>query len=283
MIDGAPLLHAVAAASATLAESGSPRLDAELLLAHALGVRRLDLYLQADRALRPVEATAFRGLLRARQNGAPVAYLVGRKDFFGLELEVTPDVLIPRPETERLVEAALEWARRLSLRRVADVGTGSGAIALALAQNLPAVRVDALDCSPAALAVAERNARRLGLSDQIRFLLGDLTDPLSTPVEMLLANLPYVADPDWEDLPPAVRTHEPALALRGGADGLDVYRGLLRKAGAGPLTPGGLLLLEMDPRQREALVALVRTHLRSATIEVVPDLTGRDRVLIART
>lgn len=271
----------MAAASAVLAGSSSPRLDAELLLAHALRVRRLDLYLQSERALQPAETAEFQRLLQARQGGAPVAHLIRRKEFFGLELEVTPDVLIPRPETERLVEVALEWARGHPLRHIADIGTGSGAIALALAHHLPEVQVEATDISPAALAVARRNGDRLGLAQRVRWLPGDVTDPLTVRAEMLVANLPYIADSLWFQLPDCVREHEPPEALRGGPDGLDLYRVLLERL-PGHLEPGALVALEMDPRQRDALQHLVQTRLHPVQVEVVPDLAGRDRVLVAR-
>jgi release factor glutamine methyltransferase len=280
-IKGSGLLQAAAAAAGRLGSSPSPRLDAELLLAHSLRVRRLDLYLQTERRLDPAEAAAFEQLLRARQTGAPIAYLVGRKEFMGLNLEVTPDVLIPRPETECLVEAVLEWARGSQVRRVADIGTGSGAIALALAHYLPEVRVEATDVSPAALAVAARNAERLGLAGRVCFREGDLLTPLSEPVEVLAANLPYVSDRDWADLPASVRDHEPAAALRGGEDGLAVYRRLL-PAVPRVLNRGGVVALELDPRQRGALTALVAEHLQPAQLEVLADLSGRDRVIFAR-
>jgi release factor glutamine methyltransferase len=252
-----------------------------LLLAHSLRIRRLDLYLQAERRLGPAEAAAFEQLLRARQTGAPVAYLVGCKEFMGLNLEVTPAVLIPRPETERLVEAVLEWARGSQVRRIADIGTGSGAIALALAHYLPEVLVDATDVSSAALAVAARNAKRLGLAARVRFLEGDLVTPIAEPVEVLVANLPYVSDREWADLPASVRDHEPAGALRGGEDGLAVYRRLLPEARR-VLSQGGVVVVEHDPRQREALTALVAEHLQPAELEVLADLSGRDRVIFAR-
>lgn len=271
----------MAAAAGTLGSSPSPRLDAELLLAHALQIRRLDLYLQAERRLGPAEAAAFGQLLRARQTGAPVAYLVGHKEFMGLNLEVTRDVLIPRPETECLMEAVLEWARGTRVRRIADIGTGSGAIALALAHYLPEVLVEATDASPAALAVAARNAARLGLAGRVRFLEGDLVGPISEPVDVLVANLPYVSDRDWAGLPASVRDHEPAGALRGGEDGLALYRRLL--AGAGRVMGrGAVLALEMDPRQREGLTTLVQRQAGMLQVEVLRDLSGRDRVIFAR-
>lgn len=275
------LLQAVAAASAVLTRSPSPRLDAELLLAHALRVRRLDLYLQSERVLEPEEAAEFQRLIEARQADAPVAYLTRRKEFFGLELEVTPDVLIPRPETERLVEVALEWARGHPVRYIADIGTGSGGLALALAHHLPEALVEATDISPAALAVAARNGDRLGLAARIRWLAGDVADPLTVRAELLVANLPYIADPLWDQLPPCVRLHEPPVALRGGPDGLEIYRLLLARLKE-HLAPGALVALEMDPQQRAELHQLVQTGLQPAQIDVVPDLAGRDRVLVAR-
>jgi release factor glutamine methyltransferase len=265
------------------ATSPSPRLDAELLLAHALGWPRARLL--AERAYAPdaERAAAFAALVDRRAALEPVAYLTGRKEFFGLELEVSPATLVPRPETELLVELALAEARRLAARTgpaltIADVGTGSGAIAVALAAHLPAATVYATDLSAAALAVAERNVARHGLAGRVRLLHGDLLAPLPAPVDLVVGNPPYTVLAEVE---PNVRAHEPWLALDGGPDGAAVYR---RLAATLPphLRPGGAALLEIGSWQGELVAGLLREALPGAAVAVHRDLAGLDRVVVAR-
>jgi release factor glutamine methyltransferase len=260
----------------------TPRLDAELLAAHALALPRLSLYTQFDRPLGAGELAALRELVRRRQAGEPVAYLTGKKEFWSLELEVDRRVLIPRPDTETAVEAALAlipadggdapW-------RLADVGTGSGAIALALKKERPQAQVLAIDTSEDALAVARGNGARLGLAVDWRH--GDLLAPLAgePPLDLLVANLPYVPSAELPRLPPEVRA-EPLLALDGGGDGLDVIRRLVAGVRAA-LRPGGWLLLELGLGQAPAVEELCRA---AGFVEVGArrDLGGVPRVVQAR-
>jgi release factor glutamine methyltransferase len=260
----------------------SPRLDAELLAAHAFGLSRVQLYMQFDRPLLGPELTAFRELVKRRQAGEPVAYLTGRKEFWSLDLTVDARVLVPRPDTETAVEEALA---RLDARaaesppRVADIGTGSGAIALALAKTRPAAQVFAVDVSPDALAVARANAERLALA--VTFLEGSLVEPLRglEPFDLLVANLPYVRAGDIAGLAAEVRT-EPRLALDGGADGLDLVRRLIADAPA-VLAPGGALVLEIGDGQAGETAALCRSA-GFQDVQARADLGGIERVVSGR-
>jgi release factor glutamine methyltransferase len=268
--------------------SDSPRLDAELLAAHSLGLRRIDLYLQYDRPLGEEELEPVRALLRRRAGGEPVAYLVGEREFYGRSFRVTPDVLIPRPETETLVERALRWARATAGAegeglRLADAGTGSGCIACTVAAELTGAAVVAGDVSAAAVAVARDNAARLGVAERVTVVEGSWEAALAghAPFDALLSNPPYVTSTEMVGLMREVRDHEPRLALDAGEEGLDAYRGLLR--GCLPLVrPGGYLALEIDPRRRDAVVALVEDGRPGSEVAVVDDLAGRARVVEAR-
>ncbi len=262
--------------------SSTPRLDAELLLAHALGWARARLLAERGHAPTPAQAAAFASLLGRRALGEPVAYLVGHKEFYGLDLLVTPATLVPRPETELLVERALAFARaRLfsgpSSLVIADLGTGTGAIAVALAANLPAATVYATDLSAAALAVARRNVAAHGLGGRVHLLHGDLLAPLPGPVDIIVSNPPYTILAEVE---PNVRAHEPALALDGGPDGAAVYRRLVAAAPA-HLRPGGALLLEIGAWQGALVAGLLRAALPLAEVAVHKDLAGHDRVVTA--
>jgi release factor glutamine methyltransferase len=264
------------------------RLDAELLASHAFGLSRITLYTEFDRPLSPPELGRLRELVKRRQAGEPVAYLTGRKQFWNIELEVDQRVLVPRPDTETVVEAALALCRAVAAEtggsdgqwaRIVDVGTGSGAIALALKKELPQAEVLAIDSSADALAVARGNALRLGL--EVTFLEGDLLDPLdeAAPVDLIVANLPYVPSGDIPGLAPEVRS-EPLVALDGGEDGLDLVRRLVARA-ASVLRPGGALVLEVGLGQAGAVVALTRAA--GLTLpETRADLAGTARVVIAR-
>lgn len=241
----------------------APRAEAEGLLAHVLSQPRHACYLEPDAPLTADETARLRSLVARRAHGVPLQYLTGTETFRGLELEVTPDVLIPRPETEGVVDAAL---RVLADRRsagppavVADIGTGSGCLALALARVRPDVVVYATDCSAAALAVAERNARRLGLADRVTFLCGDLFEPLArggVRVDLVVSNPPYVADEHLPTLQLEVR-HEPESALRGGVDGLNFYRRIVAEAGS-VLAAGAGIVVELGYGQADAVGALAR-------------------------
>lgn len=252
----------------------TPRLEAEVLLAHVTGLARTVLRAHPERPLTAGERGRYVDLLARRAAGVPLPYLTGRVEFFGLEFIVTPAVLIPRPETETLVELALER----SPQTVVDVGTGSGCVAVALASRLPRTRIYATDLSRAALRVAAENARRHRVADRIRFLQADLAAPLRGPVDMLVSNPPYVAEEEWASLPESVQKYEPRLALDGGPGGLRVVRRLLADA-ARLLRPGGVLLIEIGASQGAAAILLARAAFPEAHVRIHPDLAGRDRVL----
>lgn len=281
------LIEVVRLSTSFLAQRGSEsaRLDAELLTAHSLGLRRLDLYLQYDRPLREEELEPIRALLRRRAQGEPVAYLVGEREFHGRTFHITPAVLIPRPDTETLVDAALRWARARNVAtplRIADAGTGSGCIAVTMAAELPDAQVVASDVSADALAVAGDNAQRLGVGERVILVQGAWAEPLHqhAPFDMLLSNPPYVTEPELHELAVDVRNYEPRQALTAGEDGMEAYRALLRDAPS-LLAPGGYVALEVDPRRAEQVATLVAQAWPHATVRRVPDLTDRDRVVEA--
>jgi release factor glutamine methyltransferase len=274
--------QALAWARATLAgASDDDPLDPAILLMRVLGVDRAALLTHPERTLTPEQSALFRAWIERRAAGVPVPYLTGWRAFYDRELMVTPDVLIPRPETEHLIESALQWAqgRDPHRLRVVDVGTGSGAIAVILAAHLPGARLWAIDLSAAALNVARQNAIQQGVAEQITFMPGDLLEPMiaaNQKADVIAANLPYIASDELETL--AVAQHEPRLALDGGADGLDLIRRLLRQAPQ-VLAPGGLLLLEIGAGQGERVRALAETAFPGAAISVIYDYAGSERVV----
>ena len=231
----------------------SPRLDAELLLAHALGMDRVEVYVNHDRPLSRAELDRLRPLVRRRGRREPLQYLTGSTEFWSLPFVVSPAVLIPRPDTEILVEEALKRAGEQGT--LLDIGTGSGVLAISLAHELPGWRVSALDISAAALDVARENARANGVSERIDFLQGDLATLPAGRYDLLVANPPYVAEAEWEQLMPEVRSHEPREALLAEESGLACYRQLARQVG-NALQPGGWLLVEIGYRQAEAVQEL---------------------------
>lgn len=273
------LAQAIREGATFLHEAGSPsaRLDAEVLLAHLLGLRRVDLYAQAGRMLTAGQEQAYQALLERRARKEPISYLVGRKEFFALSFAVDRRVLVPRPETELLVARALDRAQALGKAdlRIADVGTGSGCIAIALAGRLPQARIYATDVSAEALEVARTNVHRHGMEDRVVLLLGDLCAPLPEAVDLLVANLPYTV---WETLPLGITAYEPRVALDGGPDDLELYRRLLPQIPAF-LRPGGSALLEVGDGQAEAVRALAQEVFPRATIQVWPDYSGIPRVV----
>lgn len=274
--------EALAGAVTQLRNEGveSPRLDAELLLAYVLDVNRAAVLTWPERRLTPKQLTRFRDLVTRRAAREPLAYILGYREFFGLDFAVSPAVLIPRPETELLVEHALRLAGGMAAPLcVADVGAGSGAIAVALAVHLPQAMVYALDDSDEALKVVAENARRHGASERICCLRGDLLDPLPEPVDLITANLPYVATEEWGELAPEICDYEPRAALDGGADGLDLIRRLLATAAA-HLRPGGAILLEIGASQGAAVTALAREFFPLADVQLIPDYAGLDRLLV---
>lgn len=262
--------------------SETPRLDTEILLAHARKCRRIDLYTHYDDPLSDEQRSVMRDLVRRRANHEPVAYLVGHREFYGLDFRVTHDVLIPRPDTETLVLELIESVRELPQPRVLDVGTGTGCIAVAVAVNCPHAAVTAVDISPAALEIAAQNAAKHDVQDRITLIEGDLLSPLDgTPLfDVVAANLPYVASAEIETLQNDVRKHEPKLALDGGADGLDLVRRLVTDLPR-HLKPGGSVLLEIDPSQAEATCECLRGE-GFEEPRVLDDLGGLARVVVSR-
>lgn len=260
----------------------SPRLDAELLLADTLGINRAAVLARPDRCLTPKQLTRYRYLVDRRATREPLAYILGHREFFGLDLIVDPRVLVPRPETELLVEEALRLAAEKHAPLLADVGAGSGAIAVSLAVHLPGATVYALDDSAEALAVTAENARRHGVAERIHCLQGNLLAPLPGPVDIVTANLPYVTTDEWQELAPEIRQYEPRAALDGGPDGLALIHGLLTTA-VPYLRPDAAVLLEIGAGQGRSVVELAREHFASAEIELHQDYAGLDRLVIVQT
>lgn len=281
-----------------------PRASAEVLLAHVLGLSRLDLYLRYDQPLTPEELACFKALMVRRREGEPVAYLTGHKEFWSLDFQVAPGVLIPRPETEVLVSAALEAGKNYLGPAIAEdtppepktenrkpktglwgveIGVGSGAVVVALAKELPQLDWLALDLSAAALTVARDNARRHGVGGRLHFVRGDLVSGLK-PVPrfaLMVANLPYVPRAAWEQLPKDIRDYEPRAALLGGEDGLDLIRPLVRQA-QHHLLPGGRLALEVGAGQAGPVLELLRETGAYEQLESLKDYQGVQRVVRGR-
>ncbi|OAN43693.1 protein-(glutamine-N5) methyltransferase, release factor-specific [Chloroflexus islandicus] len=281
MSDDVTIQHALRTASEQLrAVSATARLDAELLLAHTLGWSRAKVVAERDYPLTPAQQATFAGLVARRAAREPVAYLIGHREFFGLDLLVDQRVLIPRPETEVLVELALAEARRYGNApiTIADIGAGSGAIAIALAMHLPHAIIYGVDLSAGALEVAAANVARYRLHDRITLLEGDLLEPLPGPVDLIVSNPPYTILNEIEE---GVYRYEPHLALDGGPDGLDCYRRLIAAAPA-YLKPDGAILLEIGAWQAAAVVHLLRQAMPQAEVGIQRDLAGRDRVVWAR-
>lgn len=275
-------------ATALLGSAGvdTPRLDAECLLAHLLCSDRLHLYAAIEGPLPSAVFDRYRTLVARRQAREPLAYLVGTREFWSLSLTVTPAVLIPRPETEILIENALTRLGEVPAPVIADIGSGSGAIALAVAKTLPHARIYATEISERALEVARENAKVHGVRGQIAFLQGDLLEPLFSrglvgQCDLIVSNPPYVAASDLAALPPEVH-YEPVEALDGGPDGLDCHRRIIEGAPA-LLRPGGWVALEMAPAQGSSLTRLLRNQGSFTDVAVMRDLCGLERIVIARS
>jgi release factor glutamine methyltransferase len=271
-------------------EVPEPRASAEVLLAHTLGVSRLDLYLRYDQPLTQDELARFKALMVQRRDGTPVAYLTGHREFWSLDFQVTPAVLIPRPETEVLVAAAVEAAKDFGggsqerqVRWALEIGVGSGAMVVALAQELPEMQWLGVDLSTAALAVARDNVQRHGVAERVQLLQGDLLAALRSEAvfEVLVANLPYVPRKMWESLPRDIKDFEPKEALLGGEDGLDLIRPLVAQAWQ-YVKPGGWVLLEVGDRQADKVAALFAETGHYDAAELIKDFSGIDRVVKAR-
>ncbi len=261
----------------------SARLEAEILLAHTLKISRALLLARLGDAIADADAAQFAGMVARRAQGEPLAYIVGHQEFYGLDLIVDRRVLIPRPETEHVVELALRALEKISQPEpvIVDVGTGSGAIALALAHRTTRAKIFATDLSPDALAVAKMNAARLHLSEWVTFYETDLLQGVPAPIELITANLPYIPLERFERLPREIRQYEPRTALLGGLDGLSVIRRLLAQIER-YVARKGFVFMEISEEQGAAARNLVQTILPRAQVEIHQDLEGLDRVVEIR-
>ena len=263
----------------------SPRLDAEVLLSHVLKKERIYLYVHFDEPLETAELSSYRELIKKRLSHEPIAYIIGEREFMGLTFKVTPDTLVPRPDTEILVEAAMGRLKKQVPEKgenlcIADIGTGTGAIILSLLKFLPAANGMAVDISPEAIAVAEENAAEFALTDRVKFFCGDLLTPLEGQrFNAIISNPPYIPTSEMNSLMPEVRSFEPRLALDGGADGLDFYRRLLAESTAF-LMPKGFLAVEIGLGQAPIIISLVAENKAWGKTEIVKDLAGIERVTI---
>lgn len=263
--------------------SESPRLEAEILLAHARGCQRIELYTAFSDLVAPDVRGKFRDLVKRRAEGTPVAYLVGEREFFSLSFKVSPSVLIPRPETETLVVLALTYLQSLPVSekppRVIDVGTGSGAIVISLAKHFPNAEYFAVDKSPEALAVAQENAAKHGLSEAIQFSHGDLlSGQPKDAFDLIVSNPPYVSEPEYDALPRDVREFEPKLALVGGKAGDELVQTLVTQA-ANCLKPHGRILIEISPMLDGAVRAFLESQPAFEQVAVQKDLAQLARVV----
>jgi len=261
----------------------TPRLDAEVLLSRLLGVGRTKLFVLSNTNLPDERVEDFQRFIDRRRRGEPVAYIVGSKEFWSLPFEVTPDVLIPRPETEILVEEVLRTCRTFSLDEpdIIEVGTGSGAVSVALARELPGARIVATDISPGALEVAERNASLNGVRERISFLCGDLFGPISGKFDIITSNPPYIPEAGFSRLPLGVRGFEPFVALVGGPEGTE-FQKLLIKEAPGCLKERGWLLMEIGDGQEKQVEDLLRTEGVYCDVGFTADYAGLLRVVRAR-
>ena len=278
LLNGIELLRCAAVAS--------PQLDAQVLLCHALSLPKADLLLQLDEALTLEQERRLQILLERRLRREPVAYITGLKEFWSLAFVVNPNVLIPRPETELVVELSLEYAKTKAVPsqlKILDLGTGSGAIAISLAKELPEARIWAVDISPDALRMAQINAARHQVAAQITFLLGDLFVPTADSgmqFDLIVANPPYIKSELIGELAPEIRDYEPVLALDGGIDGLDYYRQIINQA-SWYLLDGGAILLEIGADQGDAVRHIFAPTAGFAPAEIYQDLAGQNRVIAA--
>lgn len=282
------LREALQSATQTLRGAGiaDALVEAELLLSHVLGVSRTWLYAEPERSLSRAETELLGHLMGRRLNREPAAYILGRCQFYGIEFYIDSRALIPRPETELLVEEALLVARGITREggqiKIADIGTGCGAIAVSLALALPCARIYATDISAAALQLAEANCHCHGVEGRVELLQGNLIEPLPDNVDMVVANLPYVRDCDFVDLSPEIREYEPRIALSGGKDGLDKIREMLEQMRArwgNDVKCPMFLLLEIGQGQRRPLTSLINSYFPNVRLKSICDPGGIDRVL----
>jgi len=278
------LREALRSATQTLHKAGiaDSFVEAELLLSHVLGMSTTQLYTEPERSLTSAETEHLWRLVRRRLDHEPTAYILGRCEFYGIDFYIDCHTFIPRPETELLVEKAVELAYRVSHPgrqiTVADVGTGCGAIAISLALALPQAKIYATDISVSALQVAEINCQRHGVDSRVEFLQGNLLEPLPQPVDMIVANLPYIKDCEFKDLSPEIIDFEPMTALGGGKDGLDKIQQMLEQM-PGKLNYGACFLLEIGQGQGEMATSLISSYFPQASIELISDLGGIPRVV----
>ncbi len=268
-----------------LADKGidAPRLCAEMLLCHVLGKQRIQLYTEFDAVVSPPNLTALRELVKRAAEQEPVAYLVGKAEFYSLEFDVSPACLIPRPETELLVQRAIEFIRtRGDHPRVLDLCTGCGCIAVAIAKNVTGCQVTASDISDKAVSVAEKNVTQYGLADHVTLLLGDLWEAIEgqEPFDLIVSNPPYVSISEYQSLDKNVRDYEPNSALLAGPEGLDIYQRIIPEAGR-YLKPSGLLMMEIGYQQGEIVQKLLGQTKQFQDIEVIQDFQKHDRVVKA--
>lgn len=251
-------------------------LEAEILLRHTLKISRAHLYQELDTQISKADESTYYRLVERRRQGEPTAYITGHREFYGLDFYVDHNVLIPRPESEFLVEKALEIARNRDIAAVVDIGTGCGAIAISLAKNLTGIKIYAVDISLPSLEVARRNCHQLGTEDKIEFLHGNMLEPLPGPVDLIVANLPYVRESGIPERGPL--SFEPVLALNGGRDGTSMISTLCNQS-VDKLAPGGCMLLEIGEGQADAVTDIVREAFSSARIETTVDYAGIVRVV----
>ncbi len=261
-------------------------LECELLLRHTLKISRVQLHLDLNQELSPEQEETFWHLIKQCLSHEPTAYITRHCEFYGLDFYIDPRALIPRPESELLVEEALKFASKHPARKnypclIAEVGTGSGAIAVTLALQLPQAKIYAIDISATALEIAVINCQRHRVGNQVQLLLGNMLKALPESVDLIVANLPYIRDNEMEELSPEILLFEPRIALAGGEDGLDKIRQLCRQVGD-RLRPEGCLLVEIGLEQGKAVTTSLHSLFPSAEIEVIPDLSGIDRVVNLR-
>jgi release factor glutamine methyltransferase len=278
------LREALQSATQTLRTAGiaDASVEAELLLGHVLGISRTQLYTEPERSLTSVETEHLWRLVQRRLDHEPAAYILGHCEFYGIDFYIDYHTFIPRPETELLVEKAVELAQRISHRgkqiTIADIGTGCGAIAVSLALALPQAKIYATDISASALQVAGMNCQRHAVNSQVELLQGNLLEPLPQPVDMIVANLPYIKSCEFRDLSPEIRKFEPKIALAGGEDGLDKIQQMLEQM-PGKLNYGACVLLEIGQGQGEMVTSLINRYFPQANIELISDLGGIARVV----
>ena len=272
--------QALKKASTTLSSGGIEEapLETGILLRHILDLTPAELHIHIDKSLSPEQTQRLDDLVKRRLKHEPIAYITGHREFFGLDFYVNQNTLIPRPETELLVEIALEAASKIPSPKIVDVGTGCGAIAISLAKHLPHLQIYAVDISGRALEVARSNCLRHGVSDKIELLQGNLLQPVQKPIDIIVANLPYITDSEMLKLSREILLFEPGQALEGGPDGLKYIKQLLAQS-RGKVRKGGTILLEIGRDQGKDIIDLIIKDFPESIPEVITDLGGNDRII----